>query len=155
MSKDNVNSTVLEEDTSIPLSEPININPIIDKLDNLIQEIQIDRNRSIEKEKLEEQELKKQQEEEQKQQKEQEKLDKKQAEEEKKISEEEQQKEQTFLDQFTTLVENSDITETIAYQEQILLKLEEISFQNSINFIFGGVFIAFACVLIYQNHMKG
>ena len=62
-----------------------------------------------------------------------------------------QKEKEDFLNQITTLVENSDQQETLTFQEQIIEKLEEITIQNQVNFIFMGVFIAFGCVSIFQK----
>ena len=57
----------------------------------------------------------------------------------------------TLKQEITTLVENSDQQETLTFQEEIIQKMEEITMQNQVNFIFMGVFIAFGCVSIFQK----
>lgn len=125
----------------------VQINNLVEKIDNLVNEIQTDREISIQKDNQEQEDQKKKEEENLKLQKEKE-------EENLELQKEKEEKQENFLTQFTTLVENSDITQTLTYQEEINQKLEELILQKNIDYIFQGVLIAFCCVLIFQNQFK-
>ena len=135
MPNQNANNVVSEGNNFSPTDTTLinNLETLSTNIQELTTQIQEREKRELEEEKKQKEEL--------------EKTSKEQQEQEKAYQKEKQE----FLNQITTLVENSDQQETLTFQEQIIEKLEEITIQNQVNFIFIGVFIAFGCVSIFQK----